>query len=172
MAFIVQMWWGKPHEIIVEDVDEDGELYVSHVIPNGPPDPERRTFACSWWNWQTAQQVAHAFGWQPAGPLFRSWSDKTAPPVRVAAYDPDGWINGIHDVDAEDARAWGQALERCLEAVDSGAFQLPDVKQPALIADGMDLNGFRQANRGFTPQFLRAFASFLSKGRFTFGWDS
>jgi hypothetical protein len=41
-----------------------------------------------------------------------------------------------------------------------------------VIADGMDLNGFRRANRGLTPKFLRAFAAFLSKGRFTFGWDS
>lgn len=36
----------------------------------------------------------------------------------------------------------------------------------------MSLNEFRQANRGFTLQFLRAFAEFLSKGAFEFGWDS
>jgi hypothetical protein len=36
-AFIVEMWWGRPHEIIVQDVDDDSELSDSHAIPNGLP---------------------------------------------------------------------------------------------------------------------------------------
>ncbi len=171
MAFIVEMWWGRPPEIIVEDVDDNGELYVKERLPNGPPDPERRTFSCSAWNWDAAQRIARAFGWQPKGPLFHAWRSEGAPPLRVDAYNPDGWINGLHEVEDDDARAWGQALERSLLALDDGRFELPDVKQPALIRDGMDLNQFRQANRGVTPQFLRAFAAFLSNGRFEFGWD-
>lgn len=172
MAFIVEMWWGRPHEITVEDVDENGELYVSQVIPNGPPDPERRTFSCDANNWDAAQHVARSFGWQPKGPLFHPWKPKDAPPVRQDQYEPDGWVKGIHEVEADDARAWGGALERCLEALDAGAFALPAVSAPALIRDGMTLDQFRQANRGFTPQFVRSFACFLARGPFRFGWDS
>ena len=166
------MWWGRPHEIIVEDVDENGELYVSRVIPNGPPDPERRTFACSAWNWEAAQKIARDFGWRPKGPLFHPWRPENAPAVRVDSYEPDGWINGIHEIEADDGDAWSHALDECLRAVDAGTFNLPDIIQPALIRDGMSWNDFRQANRGLTPTFLRAFASFLARGPFQFGWDS
>jgi len=172
MAFIVEMWWGRPHEIVVQDVDEHGELYDSYVIPRGPADPERRTFACSKWNWETAQDVARAFGWQPKGPLFRPWRPKDAPPQRVDRYDPDGWISGVHEVDDDDARAWGEALERAVDALEDERFELPETRQPAIIRDAMSLDEFRQGNRGFTPQFLRALAAFLGRGRFKFGWDS
>jgi hypothetical protein len=172
MAFIVEMWWGRPHEIVVQDVDDNGELYDSHVIRNGPPDPERRTFACSQWNWEAAQQIAREFGWQPKGPLFRPWRPKDAAPTRMDAYEPDGWLKGLHEVEDDDARAWSVALARAVNVLESGQFHLPEVTQPALIRDGMDLNDFRRANRGLTPQFLRAFCAFLGKGRFKFGWDS
>lgn len=92
MAFIVVMWWGRPHEIQVQAMDEHGGLYVKEVIPNGPPDPERRTFSCSAWNWEAAQDLGRAFGWRPKGPLFEPWSPKGAAPERQAAYVPDGWI--------------------------------------------------------------------------------
>lgn len=172
MAVIGEMWWGRPHEIVVEDVDDNGDLYVSHVIPNGPPDPERRTFACHADNWAVAQRLARAFGWQPKGPLFRPWRPKDAAPVRQESYEPDGWIRGIHEVEADDAQAWGAALEASLRALDSGNFELPVVNSSALIRDGMTLDQFRQANRGFTPQLLRSFAAFLSKEPFQFGWDN
>lgn len=173
MVLIVEMWWGKAHEIVVEDVDEQGELYVREVIPNGPPDPERRTFSCHASNWTTAQALAKAFGWVPQGAVVRPWrGTEGLVTVRDTDYVPDGWIRGVHRVDADDATAWGRALEACVQAIDAGMFDLPDVQSPVLIRDGMTLDQFRQANRGLTVQFLRSFAAFLSKGAFEFGWDS
>lgn len=172
MAFIVEMWWGRPHEIIVEDVDENGELYVSQVIPNGAPDPERRTFSCHADNWKAAQGLGQAYGWQPKGPVFHRWRSGDEPGVRQSVYDPDGWIRGIHEVEADDARAWGAALEACVRDIDADRFTLPEVHSTWLIREGMTVEQFRQANRGLTVQFLRAFAAFLAKGAFKFGWDS
>ena len=43
MAFVVEMVWGRPHEIVVYRFDVEGELAPSHVIPTGESrDPERR----------------------------------------------------------------------------------------------------------------------------------
>jgi hypothetical protein len=172
MALIVEMWWGRPHEIVVQDVDEHGELYVREVIPNGPPDPERRTFSCHADNWKHAQALAKQFGWQPKGPLLHPWRAKDAAPVRQETYEPDGWIRGLHEVEADDARAWGAALTACAAAVEEGRFELPEVHSVVLIRDDMTANEFREANRGLTVQFLRAFAGFMAKGAFKFGWDS
>jgi hypothetical protein len=171
-AFIVQMWWGRPHETLLEDVDENGDLYVREVIPNGPPDPERRTFSCHADNWKISQDVARAFGWQPKGAMLHPFTPRGASPTREAGYEPDGWIRGIHEVDEKDAREWGEALKAALRDLEAGTFDLPTVHSSPLIRDGMTLNEFRQANRGFTPQFLASFAAFLSKGRFRFGWDT
>lgn len=173
MAYIVEMWWGRPHGIVVEGYDQEtGEVYVSHVIPNGPPDPERRLFSCHGDNWKVAQDLGRAFGWQPKGPLFRPWRSAPQESMRQTAYEPDGWIRGVHEVEADDAQAWGAALDACADAVETGRFGLPEVRSAALVRDGMTLNQFREANRGLTIQFLRGFAAFMRRGAFQFGWDS
>jgi hypothetical protein len=74
-------------------------------------------------------------------------------------------------VDADDPLEWAGALRRCLTAIDAGRFQLPKIHSSRLIRDGMTLDQFRQANRGFTEQFVRAFAAFMERGGFQFGWD-
>lgn len=127
LALIVEMWWGRPHEIVVQDMDEHGDLYVKEIIPSGPPDPERRTFACHADSWDVSQQLARGFGWQPAGPWLRPFTPRAAPRVRETSYEPDGWIRGIHQVEADDARAWGSALDACVAAVEAGGFELPTV---------------------------------------------
>jgi hypothetical protein len=165
------MWWGRPHEIIVQDVDERGELYDAGVIPNGPPDPERRTFSCHRDNWEAAQELAKAFGWVPRGPLFLGWPQDKRPPIREVEYKPDGWFRGFHQVEADDARAWGLALEACVREVDAGRFELPAVRSAVVLRYGMSLDEYRQANRGLTVQFLRSFAAWLARGPFKFGWD-
>lgn len=172
MALIVEIWWGRPHEIIVEDVDENGQMYVSAIIPNGPADSERRTFSCHGENWRVAQELARAFGWQPKGPLLRPFHPHNALPVRQASYEPDGWLRGIGEIEPDDARAWGRALEACLQALDDRAFEVPNVKSCSVLRSDMTLDEFRRANRGLTEQFIRAFAAFLAKGAFQFGWDS
>jgi hypothetical protein len=156
VAFIVEMWWGRPSELIVQE---------------GPPDPERRTFSCHGDNWEVAQRLGREFGWKPKGPLMRRFADRDGPPVREASYAPDGWMEGIHEVEA-DARAWGAALEACVRDMDAGGFELPALRSSVLLREGMTLDEYRQANRGLTVQFLRSFAAFLAKGAFKFGWDS
>jgi hypothetical protein len=172
VAFIVEMWWGRPSELIVQDIDENGELYEREVIPlEGPPDPERRTFSCHGDNWQAAQELGTAFGWTPRGPLFHRWRTEN-PPTRVDSYAPDGWMEGLHEVEADDARAWGAALEACVSEMKADRFELPVLRSAILLREGMTVDQYRQANRGLTRQFLRSFAAFLQKGRFKFGWDS
>jgi hypothetical protein len=54
---------GRPSETIIQDIDENGELYDREIIPNeGPPDPKRRTFSCHGDNWKVAQDLGKAFG--------------------------------------------------------------------------------------------------------------
>jgi len=172
VAFIVEMWWGRASELIVQDLDENGELYDREVVPlEGPPDPERRTFSCHADNWKAAQDLGQRCGWVPRGPLFHRWHSDSPPP-RVASYEPDGWIQGLHEVEADDARAWGAALEAYVREVDAGRFEMPALRSSVLLREGMTLDEYRQANRGLTEQFLRSFAAFLGKGAFKFGWDS
>jgi len=172
MVFIVEMWAGQPHELQVQELDTRGDLTTISVIRDGPPDPVRRTFSCHGNDWKMAQNLGRSFGWQPKGPLFHPWHATADAIVRVDEYDPDGWIRGLHEVEADDARAWGQALEACADAVEAGAATLPNQPSAVLLREGMTLKEFRQANRGLTVQFLRSFAKFLSKGAFKFGWDS
>ena len=47
VAFIVEMWWGRPSELTVQE---------------GPPDPERRTFSCHGDNWEVARRLGREFG--------------------------------------------------------------------------------------------------------------
>jgi hypothetical protein len=115
--------------------------------------------------------LGKTFGWTPRGPLFHRWRSE-APASRVSSYAPDGWIEGIHEVEADGARAWGQALEACAREVEAGRFELPVVRSAVLLREGMTIDEYRQANRGLTIHFLRSFAAFLQKGRFEFGWDS
>jgi hypothetical protein len=109
------MWWGRVHQIEMQDVDEDGELFVSEIIPTGPPDPERRTFSCHGDNWRLAIPLGRAFGWRPKGARLKSWrgDEEFAPDP---CYEPDGWIRGVHEVSADDAASWAVALERCVDS--------------------------------------------------------
>lgn len=81
-------------------------------------------------------------------------------------------MRGIHEVEADDARAWSAALAACVREAEAGRFAVPELHSSTLIRENMTLDEYRQANRGFTVQFFRSFAAFLAKGAFRFGWDS
>jgi hypothetical protein len=169
--FIVQMWWGRAHEFSVQDLDENGDDCIRHVVI-GSPDPERRTFSCHGDSWKQAIELGQAFGWQRKGPLLHRIFERDAPPLRETLYEPDGWIRGVHEVEADDAHGWGVALAACLGEVEARRFDLHEMRSSVLIREDMTLGEYRLANRGMTVQFLRGFAAFLVKGPFRFGWDS
>lgn len=64
---IVEMAWGRPHHIVVYDLDDSGELLPSRTIRNGEPDPECRRFSCRVEVWRALQVLAGDHGWVLAG---------------------------------------------------------------------------------------------------------
>src|SRR5262245_44501606 len=68
MAFIVEMFYGKPNGAIVYGHDDDGELVVKEVIKSEePPDPTARYFSCHVSVWEELLDLGQRYGWHPLG---------------------------------------------------------------------------------------------------------
>src|SRR5262245_61250040 len=68
MAFIVEMIRGRPHQIIVYGLDDDGELCPDYVMDcEGEPDPEYRSFSCRGEIWKHTLDLGIRYGWKPMG---------------------------------------------------------------------------------------------------------
>src|SRR5215510_8294564 len=76
MAFIVEMMWGRPPQIVVYGLDEDGELFPEKVIPcEGEPDPEWRFFSCHGGVWKHFLDLGVRYGWKPMGTVPAAGSE-------------------------------------------------------------------------------------------------
>jgi hypothetical protein len=65
LVCIVEMFWGRPHEIIILGDDGNGEMVPIEIRPTGhPPDPERRTLFMHRQPWEVFQELGRQHGWQ------------------------------------------------------------------------------------------------------------
>ena len=171
MAFIVVMVWGRPHELVVEDIDNDGDA-VYTVVPNdGPPDPEWRRFSCHGSVWEQMLDFGRMHGWEPSGTLPSDRARKRWDELGKFddSYKPSDWYY-LKQVTGNDAAALADALERAILAGETAASERASVR-PTLIVEGMTQAEFFAANRGLSEPFLRDFVAFLRKGPFNFAWD-
>ena len=161
---VVEMFWGRPHEIIELGDDGSGELVPVAVRPTGhPPDPERRTFLLHDQPWRVFQALAREHGWQPAGTgPCDGWTGEQATDTD---YTPHSWR--CKQVTGADAAAWATALERAVPMLT----QLEIDAKPVTIVPALGVEGMRQALRGPSQPLAREFITFLRRGPFKFLWD-
>jgi hypothetical protein len=164
LVFIVEMFWGRPHEIVILGDDGSGEMVPIGTKPTGNPlDPERRTFLLHDQPWRVFQAIAREYGWRPAGTV--SCAEWNGDQADEPSYEPHSWR--CKQVTAEDAAAWAAALERALPVlVTSESRATPPTIVPALGSEGM-----LQALRGPSAPLAREFIAFLRRGAFKFLWD-
>lgn len=172
MTFIVEMVWGRPHEIVVYDLDAEGELMPSHTITDAQPrDPEWRHFSCHAGVWERVLELGRSAGWIPNGTspaegTHEAWNKAGG---FENSYEPESW--GYHKLfEANDAASLADALQRVLDSDVSLGLMTREPKS-MLLRDGMTQTEFSAANQSLSPQFLRDFIAFLRKGCFVFGWD-
>jgi hypothetical protein len=144
MVFIVEMAWGRPHEIVFYGFDAEGELVPSHVVPTGAPrDPDRREFSCHAQVWEQALELGRSAGWEPQGTI-------PAPSSREAwskfgrlenSYVPDEW-QYAKQFQTDDAVNLADALQRVLSSGVGGESRSEN-PMPVLLRDGMTPNDQR-----------------------------
>ncbi len=191
---IVAMCWGRPSEIVVYDLDDNGELVPARTIKNGEPDPERRWFTCRIEVWRTLQDVAKEHGWVPEGtslsPKAERWDTVNAElanrgilsSASAAArhsrlqrakldvgYEPEEWAYAKL-VSHADAAAMADALDRSL-AEATWDEEERRIVGPTYIREVMTREEFIAANRAPSAPLVREFVAFLRRGPFKFAWD-
>jgi len=121
MAFIVEMMWGRPHQITVYGPDEFGELVPQEVIPcEGEPDPEWRFFSCHGAVWEHVLDLGVRYGWKPMGTVpsrGSQWERDGC--VFQNDYQPQMWGYSKQFL-AEDAAGLADALQMYVSAVQGG----------------------------------------------------
>lgn len=170
MAFIVEMFNGKPDRLEIMELDSNGELYLDRVIPDGPPNPDFRKFSCSGQNWEKALELGQKMGWTPMGSVLEKTID-TSQPI-MSDYKPSSWGEDDYKIFSEkDAAAFADALQKAVELMEE--FQLKEYGKDSsiLIVEGMNKDEYSQINRNLSQDFLNDFISFLRKGKFKFVWD-
>ena len=174
MAFIVEMFWGKPSHFLIQALNDDGELFTESVIENDePPDPERRVFSCAGSVWERTLRLGEEYGWEPMGtsPKDSSKPDWATLGSFKTDYQPLDW-GTIKQVLAEDAASLAKALSDYIKQAQVGTITLADsAGGQVLLRDGMTEEQFESANRGLSIDFLENFVEFLKKGTFLFCWD-
>lgn len=85
-------------------------------------------------------------------------------------YLPRDWCGVPRMVTAGDARAWAEALDRCLQDMEALSIDLPH-EGPAVLntTSHADLNGVM--NGGLSRAFIQEFSAYLRRGAFGFAWD-
>jgi hypothetical protein len=173
MAFIVEMFWGRPPQLIVEGLDDEGESFVKNVIQvEDPPDPEWRQFSCSGFVWRELLKLGEEYGWKPMGTVPHDSSKRDWQRLGNFKndYEPRDFLFMKRFL-TEDASALADALSRTLEDLQNGAVTLVARKNPVLLRSGMTQDEYHAANRGISAEFLKEFIAFLRKGTFGFAWD-
>ncbi|MCA1562650.1 MAG: hypothetical protein LC753_06445 [Acidobacteria bacterium] len=128
---------GRPHHIVVYDLDDTGELVLSRTIRDGEPDPEWRRFSCRVEVWRTLQTLARDHGWVPAGTSPDSSQPEQSDERRAGtdtSYEPTDWAFAKL-VSGADAAAVADGLERALAAGACGADDRR-VDGPVFIREG------------------------------------
>jgi hypothetical protein len=174
MAFIVEMFWGKPDRCVVYGYEE-GEFVPVKVIEGPPKSPEEephRFFSCSDWTWEDALALGKKFGWKPMGTVpededSEKW--EALGPFKNN-YEPGDWVH-IKRVLAEDAAALADSLTTVHLLLKEGTVALEEGHRPALLMPNMTPEEFEKNNRGITIAFLEEFIAFLRKGTFEFTFD-
>jgi hypothetical protein len=174
MAFIVEMTWGRPHQIIVYGLDDDGELYPENVIDcEGEPDPEYRFFSCRGEIWKHTLDLGFRYGWKPMGTVpaessCRQWEKLGR---FENNYQPEEW-GYCKQFQVEDAASLADALQLYLRSVKAGDVDMERPTLPTLLSSSVTrMEEFDLANRNLSVEFLESFIKFLRRGPFTFAWD-
>jgi hypothetical protein len=128
MAFIVEMMWGRPHQIVVYGLDEDGELFPEKVMPcEGEPDPEWRFFSCHGGVWKHVLDLGVRYGWKPIGTVPAAGSEWEKLGRFENDYEPQMW-GYCKQFLAEDATGLADALQRYVSAVQAGDAEMETPK--------------------------------------------
>jgi hypothetical protein len=174
MAFIVEMFWGKPTRFVHYDLDSEGEFAPVRVdeVPLPEGQEPHRFFSCSDWTWEDALALGKKFGWKPKGTVpadcdRKNWEETGS---FKDDYEPAMW-GYLKRVLAEDAAALADSLATVHLLLKEGTVALEEGHRPALLMPNMTPDEFEKNNRGITIAFLEEFIAFLRKGTFEFTFD-
>jgi hypothetical protein len=136
-----------------------------HRLPR--PKSGRDNFDCPVSLWEELKDLGMAFGWVPAGAMRM---DSVIQGDRDYDYRPGDYGTPMPIVEATDAAAWAEALER-------GCFYLNELKvdlppRGPLVLNVGEHEGLNTlANGGLTRDFAAEFRAYLQRGAFDFAWD-
>ena len=166
MTVKVEMFWGNPDRLEIMRLGSDDELYVQNVIAVGDPNPDFRTFDCSYYVWDWIIDLGKMMGWSPMGTIIQS-TIETNEPI-VSDYEPNTWRDDNFKIFlAEDAIGLANSLEKAMDLLNTIH---PNVSESTLISS-INLNGIKQLINHISLSQLKNFIIFLRKGKFNFVYD-
>ena len=174
MAFVVEMFWGKPTRFVHYGHDSEGELVPVRVeeVPLPEGQEPHRFFSCHNDTWKNVLALGKKFGWKPIGTVPAD-SDRErweAAGCFENDYVPGEW-GYLKRVLAEDAAALADSMATAHLRLKKGALVFEEGHRPVLLQPNMTPEEFEKNNRGITTAFLEEFIAFLRKGTFHLTYD-
>ena len=129
-------------------------------------------FGCPSTQWEAFLGLGKAYGWQPKGLLDRSNENREG--TRDMRYiagmygQPGGWLPLV---EADDAKAWAEALDRAATHMEALKIDLPKPKGPFRISKSLTPEQHELLNGGIRVDHIRAFTAYLHQGAFDCAYD-
>lgn len=129
--------------------------------------------------WSDLLQLAHQYGWEPAGTETPEWENEEGEIIRYDEWDGGYGTNDYQLVTAEDAAAIADAIEASLDDIPDEAVKVltlgeawgancpPELRDKRIVND--EANLYERWSGPDSKDYLKAFIAYCRAGSFRIG---